>query len=147
MPEERLDFIAAHALSDDPQKGFTARFFQHAPPKLRLWIQPGKNGTPFLTGKIIGGAFSSTILESLKRRLTGSSDNNAIPTGIDLEPGDVLMLPTRGDNPDEVEFHGFGRTRQSYVELAARHAGTKSVDGYETLIGWVRPYTITGQPV
>jgi hypothetical protein len=72
-------------------------------------------------------------------------DENANPTGIDLEPGDVLMLPIRGNDSGEVQFRGFARTRQSYVELSARRLRTNSVDGYETLIGWAWPYTISSR--
>src|ERR1700730_15849033 len=147
MAEERLEFIASHDPSDDSGKGFTCTISQHGRLKLSLWIQPGSNGALFLTGKITGNAPSSTIFESLKKWVSRSSDKNAVPTGIDLEPGDVLMLPTGGDDSGEVQFRGFARTRQSYVELAARRLRTNSVNGYETLIGWAWPHTMSGYPL
>ena len=139
-------FIASRDPSADPEKGFTCSISQHGRLRMRLWIQPGKNGTLFITGEITGNAASFAVLESLKRWVCGSSDENAIPTGIDLEPGDVFMLPTRGNDSGEVQFRGFARMGQSYVELSARRLRTNSVNGYETLIGWARPYTTSRQP-
>ena len=139
-------FIASRDPSADPEKGFTCSISQHGRLRMRLWIQPGKNSTLFITGKIPGNAASFVLLKSLGRWVCGSSDENAIPTGIDLEPGDVLMLPIRGNDSGEVQFRGFARTRQSYVELSARRLRTNCVDGYETLIGWTWPYTISSSP-